>query len=1365
MNKKTFSIPGCAASLLSRLAMASLIMAAGTSQAADAGTSAPSPGKTPVARPVLRDATRMVNPTLSRNVLALAPATGSNIVRGYLAAAVGRSPQAESGGLYTRTIGGKDIYLPGVTVFLQSQPNPKVKVRSKRSASARTDLSGRFTLYAPEKGRYNICWESKVYGRGCAATPVTSGAAPQFVSTVDINVPRKEGFVAIMGHVTSADGSIPRVFDPLLNINAFPMVGLDDEKGNRVADVYVNNYGDYLMPYVPVKQKFNLTASIESARFSQEVRPEANIGVAPLSQINLKFENNRPKIDSLVALDAGTGRRAQNAAPGSKIIIAASARDKDGDAVKFAWYLDPSEGQLSQTSGPSVEWQLPSAPGRHSVTVVAYDGKGGYDRSEFSVLADGRGVPFSGVVVNPGGAPIAGAAIDIVGNPGLKTDVRGRFDIRVKESDRYVFNVRKEGYALNSQIYSKGMTGGRWILRPGQVVSIDPTRDVTIAHQRGERDCMGPDFLRAGVGATGNAVRVPQWQDGSGNAIDPPTGQDARSPVAGISNNLMKQEPATGSTRQFAMMPGNLKAGKCGPGVTVRIPANSILDAGGKPATAPFNVTVATVDLLSPQQMPGDDSVVSLDGRGGSIESFGAGSLDLPQGFKLRPGATAGIAFPVDRLRSGSPLPASVPLLSYDERKGLWVEEDKLTLATVNGVQSYTGNVRHFTTYNADTFFTNAACLRVISPTLPANYNLEVMSPFPDGTPHYKNYPIDNSTVHEHVIYNITPHANMTLAPMTQGTNPQLLGFYVVNSGGPEVPPHSPNPPPEPPPYTSCQNFVVLKAGSAPDSPSGGEFLHGIGFVNAVNLGFDDLTAQAPGGNALINSVVQASKDYYTQVDPGGSVDTLVKFKAKYGLGTDPNVPAAGEIVATYANSGDLGFGRDLHCRNNGGDIGCYVTNYGSGYTNNSPGTGTPDQDDADAAASATDGSGVSRVGVNASTVGAAVAMEYATVGGSGARVVKFFIYKNNQRSISANLDGRGERPAPQLCMICHGGQLPNQPASGVPTFNSAADVNLNARFLPFDYRFFIFPASAPQASQDANIKSLNKNIVDLVPTGAPASDPIREVVKALYDDGTVAGSSAQILNSPVSGWKPGQSLNLPGQTNLYNQVVANTCRTCHIAQPYPQLQFNTSDSFVNLSGGVPGNKLMLGTVQARVCGDYVMPHALRTHDVFWDNPLTVPGGHLQASLGISMPLVLQAFGDGVGGSTWKPGLCTTFITNPPQPHNYYGQVIQPMWNGKCVSCHVVGGIAAFLQLTEGLSYGNLVPAKVVPGNDNPNAVGNNLLKVLSYTDSRDPNYDPTNALRMPLNCVLTPPLPGELPCLTHSDIDKIKVWVRNGAN
>ena len=1264
-----------------------------------------------------------------------APAQNS-IVRGYLAAATGNIPEADAGGVFSKDLEGREIFLPGVEVYLE---DPQTGATSD---TATTDLSGRFTLTAPDVGRYRVCWKSAVYESGCTADYVSASGSPEFLSAVHINIPRKEDHVAVRGRVTTADGTLPRALEPLLNINAFAMVGLEDEQGIRVADVYVNNFGDYLLPYVPIKQRVKLTASIESASFTQEIWPEAKIEAAPLNQVNLKFENHRPRLDPLVAFDAASNRRVQNAAPGSTVNLDAKARDKDGDNVEFAWFIDPNDGQLSSTTGSSVQWQLPATAGRYSVTVVAYDNKGGYDKQALSVLADGTGVPFTGIVIEPDGTPVAAAEIEIVGNPAVTTDGGGRFQTIVTEADRYVFNVRKPGYALNSQIYDRGVTGGTWILRRGQVVTIDPTRDVSIVHERTEKDCPGPDSLRASLGAAGESLRIPQWQDGEGNIIDPP--QDDRAKV---------------------ISPFELQLPNCGPGIMVDIPANSILDPDGNPATAPIEVTISTVDLLSAQQMPGDGSVVALGGNIASLQSYGAGALDLPSGFSLASGASAKISLPVDRARLlGGSLPASVPLLFYNEQTGLWEEENSMTLTNVNGVEAYVADVTHFTTYNADVLFTNNACVRVFSPSLPDDYDLEVMSPFPNGSPYYHKYPIDNDPETEHVIYNLTPNMNITLAPMTQGANPQLLGFYVVNSG-PVTPfvgsPGPGNRPPGPPYEANCKNFIVLTVGNAPESPFGGEFLHGLGYINAANLGFDDLTSAAPTGNAFINSIVTASRNYYTSVDPDGLRTTFADFKSLHGFSANPAAPAAGEIVAQYANSGDLGFGRDMHClKKTNGDVACYVTNYGFGYSNFVAGGGTDDQEDANAAGQ--------RATVGSSFEVATVAMEYSPIEHDtvGDKVVKFFVYKKNfpsagdyGRSISANLDGRGERPVPQLCMICHGGLVPSQ-TGGVPAFGNAAQVKLNSRFVPFDHRFFTFPNNPTTLSrldQEDDIKNLNEQIVNAAPPAA-ASDPIREVINEMYSGGT---STTQNLNITVPGWVNGASAAAPNQASFYQGVLAPACRTCHIAQAFAQLQFNSSDKFLNVSNAVTaGNKLMLGTAQLRVCGDYVMPHALRTHDIFWTRYGAI------APPPISYNTQFQTFGDGVGGSTWKANLCTSFISSlSSTPSQFYQRTLQPIWNGKCVACHVS---TFFLPLTEGVSFGALVPSRVdTVGSDDPNDPDNRLLLRLSYTDPRDPNFNPANPLRMPQGCIVPPatPGPGQLPCLEQSDIDKIKAWIRSGAH
>ncbi|MFL6313351.1 MAG: carboxypeptidase-like regulatory domain-containing protein [Terriglobales bacterium] len=1336
-------------------------------------------GETPIAKPgstmaSLQSGTPRVQPGVSANrvqpgvVLPIKRKPRPSLaVRGYITA-TGRFGQPAAVDVTNAVAigkgGSKDVYLPGVNVFLQDA------VTRKMSKMVKTDLSGRFTLFAPQVGRYHLCWKSTVYGAGCDSRFISAGTQPVFISAVNIPLKGRAGFVAMVGHVTTADGTIPRTFDPMLNINSFATVSLEDAKGNQLSQVYVNNYGDYLLPAVPAKQKVKVTTAIESAKFSQEILPDAKIEAAAFNVLNLRFENHRPQLEPLIAADAGN-KRVQNPAPGSKIFVQARARDVDGDPLSYAWFIGEGQGKLVQSNGPKVEWELPNTPGRYTAEVVAYDNKGGYDRAVVAVLAGAAGVPFTGIVVTPAGTPVPHASIEIVGNPVVNTDAAGRFQTTVKEADRYVLNIRKAGFALNSRVYDRAITGGRWILRPAQVVTIDPTRNVSIAHKRTERDCPGPDSLHAGLGAAGNSLTIPQWQDGKGNVTDAPAWWDGPRSVAELKTRNVSN--SQGSREHPVLLPRQLKLPNCGPGITVEIPANSILDASGNPATAAFQVGISTIDVLSPQQMPGDDSVVPKAGGGAFLQSFGAGSLDLPTGYKLKPGATATITIPVDRARrlgAGSALPPTVPLLSYDETKGLWIEEDVLTLSAGPGVQSYSGKVRHFTTYNADTFFgAGAACVRIFSPSLPGAYDLEAITPYPDGTPHYKKYPIDNTTSTEHVIYNITPNVNISLTPMTQGPNPNILGFYIVNSGPPESPVNSPNPPPlTPQGYTSCNNFVVFKIGSAPDSPVGGEFLHGLGYIDAANLGFDDLTTAGPTGNALRDAIVAASRNYNTQVDPNGDRDTFAKFKTKNGFDQNPNnpvtvaAPGAGEFVAQYANSGDLGFGRDMHClKKTNGDVACYVTNYGNGYVNTPPGGGTDDHDDANAAGQRS--TVVNPVTGNSAEV-ATVAMEYSPIENdpAGDRVVKFYVYKKGlagyARSISANLDGRGERPVPQLCMICHGGLIPSQ-SGGVPAFTTAAQAKLTARFLPFDYRFFTFPnnpANLTKTDQDPSFKNLNEKIVNSAPP-AGTTDPIHEVVSALYNNGA---STTQIPNADVPGWVNGVAPAAINQSGFYQGVVANACRTCHTAQPYAQLQFNSSDKFINLAGVTSplplgaNNHLMLGTAQLRVCGDYVMPHALRTHDIFWDNYWDIPSWGAPPT---PYSTQMQNFGNGVGGPTWKTGLCTSFVSGLiSTPSQFYQQSIQPIWNGKCVACHISGGIAPF-SLVDGVSFNQLhLNGRVAPPNDNDNSGG-----LLQRITGAGPGS------KMPLACVAppTPPGPGQFPCLEQSDIDKIKAWIRNGAN
>ena len=103
------------------------------------------------------------------------------------------------------------------------------------------------------------------------------------------------------------------------------------------------------------------------------------------------------------------------------------------------------------------------------------------------------------------------------------------------------------------------------------------------------------------------------------------------------------------------------KSKGCGDGVRVRLPANSIEDANGNPPIGPVQISVSTVDPMSPDQMPGDYTVALSAGGTQVMESYGAATIDITSGttkFNLKSGAFVEVTIPVDpaQLAAGAPL-------------------------------------------------------------------------------------------------------------------------------------------------------------------------------------------------------------------------------------------------------------------------------------------------------------------------------------------------------------------------------------------------------------------------------------------------------------------------------------------------------------------------------------------------------------------------------------------------------------------------------------------------------------------------------------------------------------------------------------
>jgi mono/diheme cytochrome c family protein len=267
--------------------------------------------------------------------------------------------------------------------------------------------------------------------------------------------------------------------------------------------------------------------------------------------------------------------------------------------------------------------------------------------------------------------------------------------------------------------------------------------------------------------------------------------------------------------------------------------------------------------------------------------------------------------------------------------------------------------------------------------------------------------------------------------------------------------------------------------------------------------------------------------------------------------------------------------------------------------------------------------------------------------------------YNTNQpdanRLIKADLDGFGERPVPQLCMICHGGQAaseaadpnnPNGPKKGA--FQIRTDiVSMNSQFLPFDLHFFTMPAAKP--NQQTAFKNLNVEIVRKVAQGIGAlGQPTRDIIDAWYAN----NSAVQIDGAVITNW---DAANPNSDDNrLYKDVFARACRTCHNAGPFTAPSYQDKNDFRN----------DIATVQTRVCSQRVMSHALRTNQLFWN------------SLTPSMPAFLQLYGQTLPGwSAAGADQCGTFVGGGTIA-SVFDNKIYPILTNRCTGCHTQTGNA-----------------------------------------------------------------------------------------
>jgi len=140
-------------------------------------------------------------------------------------------------------------------------------------------------------------------------------------------------------------------------------------------------------------------------------------------------------------------------------------------------------------------------------------------------------------------------------------------------------------------------------------------------------------------------------------------------------------------------------------GLSVSFPANAVVtEAGGTAYTGAVNVAAQWINPVATDLhriMPGD--LRGLDSLGfiRQLTTYGMAAVELTgtggELLQVAPGKKATLSFPIPSSIIGS-APASIPLWSFDEAKGLWKQEGHANKSGSN----YVGEVSHFSFWNCD---------------------------------------------------------------------------------------------------------------------------------------------------------------------------------------------------------------------------------------------------------------------------------------------------------------------------------------------------------------------------------------------------------------------------------------------------------------------------------------------------------------------------------------------------------------------------------------------------------------------------------------------------------------------------------------
>jgi hypothetical protein len=299
----------------------------------------------------------------------------------------------------------------------------------------------------------------------------------------------------------------------------------------------------------------------------------------------------------------------------------------------------------------------------------------------------------------------------------------------------------------------------------------------------------------------------------------------SRTPLAGQSWPLVRAQIQTVDAKNPITLTDarpELKAKRM-VGAQLRVPADSLVDAAGRPPAGPVRAAIATLDV-SNGEAPGDWAVRSVGGQEGYLVSYGAVFVQFTDStgrikYQLRGGKTGRVSLPViPSMARHAPRAPRAPFWHYDLKDGYWKSAGSATFNRAAG--AYVGSVKHLSTINTDIAkFADAACVAItLDSSVATGLKLRIRyhsagTPFGQTPTFVMNDPVNAAyrvPANTNVLLELLDASDAVFGDLVvEDPAGTALVNTVINTGPPIPAGHSLWPPA---PFTDCKPILIRRA-------------------------------------------------------------------------------------------------------------------------------------------------------------------------------------------------------------------------------------------------------------------------------------------------------------------------------------------------------------------------------------------------------------------------------------------------------------------------------------------------------------------------------------------------------------------------